>query len=87
MSDLRDHSQPCEHGYFRDCPGGEPYRGDLPRLCPGGRVVTVEGQMFDRETIDYEVIAKALLWTDFDMTEAMAATYAKAAIAAIGDNE
>ena len=42
MSDLRDHSQPCEHGsihphWFDDGPMAEDERS-----CPGGREVTID---------------------------------------------
>ena len=48
MDELRDHSQPCEHGHelaHNQITSGMPDTGES---CPGGRVVTIDYEAHER---------------------------------------
>lgn len=67
MSDLRDHSQPCEHGekYYHKLqhPEHPPSSGRFV-ACPGGREVTIE-QMVERMAESrYNARFGGFAWTD-----------------------
>lgn len=80
MSDLRDHSQPCEHGQTETHQYGD--RLISGNTCPGGRQVTI-----DYEALIGEAAAKTVRF--HDLHEAVAFLIASETIglvaAAIGD--